>query len=84
MADQIRQYRSSNFISYKIILGMNFLNRMVSVYCETIHCLFILNSSYISRVLVTFHSIFDEVGVVDRDSTKFQDCGFLHARNTAC
>ena len=27
---------------------------------------------------------FYEVGVVDRDLTKFQDCGFLHAWNTAC
>ena len=49
------------FLSHKLILGMKFLNQMVSVYCKTIHCLFILNVSYISyisRVLVTFHLIF--------------------------
>ena len=45
-------------LSHKLILGMKFLNQMVSVYCETIHCLFILNGSIISRVLVTFHLMF--------------------------
>ena len=70
-------------MSYKILLGMDFLNQMVSVYCETIHCLFILNASHISRVFGNFSLIFYEVGVVNRDLT-FQDCGFLHAQNTAC
>ena len=75
---------SSNFMSYNFLLGMNFLNQMVSVYWETIHGLFILYASNISLVLETFHLIFIRERVVDRDLTKFQDCGFLHARNTAC
>ena len=67
-------------MSRKLILGMKYLNRMVLVYWETIHCLFILNVSYISQVLVTFHLILYDVGFVDRGLTKFQDCGFLYAR----
>ena len=41
-------------------------------------------------MLNTFHGFggpfiyFYEVGLVDRDLTKFQDSGFFHARNTAC
>ena len=46
---------SSNFMSHKLILGTKFLKQVVSVYCETIHCFFILNAP---SVLVTFHLIF--------------------------
>ena len=71
---------------YKLLLGMNFLNQMVSVYWETIHCLFTLNASYISHFtgFGNFSFNFHVVGVVNRDLTKFKDCGFLHARNSVC
>ena len=63
-------------MSYKIILGMNYLNQMVSVYCETIHC-FYIKFFICFTGFGSFSFNFYEAGVVDRDLTKFQGCGFI-------
>ena len=57
---------------------------MISVYCETKRCLFILNVPYIFTGFADLSSHFYGVGVVDSDLTKFQECVFVHARNTTC
>ena len=71
-------------MSYKILLGMDFLKQMVSVYCETLHCLFCIKCFIHFTGFGNFSFNFYEVGVVNRDLTKFQDCGFLHAQITTC
>ena len=54
-------------MSYKLLLGMNFLNQMVSVYCKHytlfvyIKCL--IHFTYFGNFSFNFH----EEGVVDRD-----------------
>ena len=70
-------------MSHKLILGMKFLNQMVSVYCENIHCLFYIKCFIYFTRFGNFSFNSYEVGVVDRGLTKFQDCRFFMRGNPA-
>ena len=71
-------------MSYKLLLGMFFSKSdgfsILRNYTLVVYIKCLIHFTGFGNFSFNFH----EVGVVDRDLTLFQDCGFLHARNSVC